>query len=203
MFPHRNGAGPGGEAPRPAGKADIWIGDCLARQPKPDRRDRRVTICAGSPRNPVAVAEVGALSLLRAGQQDWALDTGGLTRDEHDVSQPPSQSWSRSIGRSTTRTQKRSDNARAVPSVMAGYARPLAVSVALQMAMPTRAIGDKTFKAGGTSGSGLFFKSAHYEKSLDACQGLPDYTKIAVRGWQFQISHQKPTRASRTRRQRE
>jgi hypothetical protein len=51
---------------------------------------------------------------------------------------------------------------------MSSYARPLAVSAAPQMAMPARAIGDKTFKAGGTSGSGLFFEGAHYEKSLDA-----------------------------------
>jgi hypothetical protein len=36
------------------------------------------------------------------------------------------------------------------------------------MAMPTRAIGDKTFKAGGTSRCSLLFEGAHYEKSLDA-----------------------------------
>jgi hypothetical protein len=36
------------------------------------------------------------------------------------------------------------------------------------MAMPARAVGDKTFKAGGTSRSGLFFEGAHYEKSLEA-----------------------------------
>jgi len=59
-------------------------------------------------------------------------------------------------------------HSRAVPSIMAGYARPLAVSAALQMAMPTRAIGDKTFKAGGTSRCSLLFEGAHYEKSLDA-----------------------------------
>jgi hypothetical protein len=37
--------------PRPAGKADNGFGDCLARRTKPSRSDRRMTICAGSPRN--------------------------------------------------------------------------------------------------------------------------------------------------------
>jgi hypothetical protein len=36
------------------------------------------------------------------------------------------------------------------------------------MAMPAQAIGDKTFKAGGSSRSGLFFEGAHYEKSPEA-----------------------------------
>ena len=36
------------------------------------------------------------------------------------------------------------------------------------MAMPARAVGDKTFKAGGSGFCSLFFQGAHYEKSLEA-----------------------------------
>jgi hypothetical protein len=36
------------------------------------------------------------------------------------------------------------------------------------MAMPARAVGDKTFKAGGSGLCGLFFEGTHYEKSLEA-----------------------------------
>jgi hypothetical protein len=52
------GACPGGEAPRPDGKADTGIGDCLDLRTKPSRSDGRVTICAESARTPVAVASV-------------------------------------------------------------------------------------------------------------------------------------------------
>jgi hypothetical protein len=36
------------------------------------------------------------------------------------------------------------------------------------MAVPTWAISDKAFEAGGASRSGLFFQSAHYERSIAA-----------------------------------
>ena len=51
---------------------------------------------------------------------------------------------------------------------MAGYARSLAVGAARKMAMLARAIGDKTFKTGGSSLCSLFSEGAHYEKSLEA-----------------------------------
>jgi hypothetical protein len=51
---------------------------------------------------------------------------------------------------------------------MTADARSLAVSAALDMAMPTSAISDKPFEASSTSRSGLFFEGAHYEKSPEA-----------------------------------
>jgi hypothetical protein len=39
----------------------------------------------------------------------------------------------------------KADNAGAVPSIIAGYARSLAVGAALSMAMLARTIGDETF----------------------------------------------------------
>jgi hypothetical protein len=62
---------------------------------------------------------------------------------------------------------------------MTADARSLAVSTALQMAVPTRTIGDKPLKAGGPSGSGLFFEGAHYEKSLEAMPGARMTTQPA------------------------
>jgi hypothetical protein len=69
------------------------------------------------------------------------------------------------MSRSITRARERSDKARAVPKIVAGYARALVVSAPLHMAMPARAVGNTAFKAGSSSVRSLLFDGAHYETS--------------------------------------